>query len=119
MERKCEACPAEVHAVCRHAFGKFWGVKSHGGEGCDYPLDDAAKAWYAAGWKPNAPQARENAPVRVPYAGGVITLSRPAPAPQGAERGDSAIPPKMPRRPNRPKVSAAIMRQAEPFFKKN
>lgn len=52
MKRRCEECPADVQAVCRHAFGKFWGVKSHGGEGCDYPLDDAAKAWYAAGWKP-------------------------------------------------------------------
>ena len=86
MKRKCEECPADVQAVCRHAFGKFWGVKSHGGEGCDYPLDDAAKAWYAAGWK------GETVPFQLPKA------------------------PELPRRPVRPKVSANILRQAEIFF---
>ena len=108
MKRKCEACPAEVQAVCRHAFGKVWGVKSHGGEGCDYPLDDAAKAWYAAGWKPGTDAT--------------ISLTLPL--------KDEPKMPTRPRRPTaskiqsgmptRPKVSAALMRQADLFFgKKN
>ena len=103
MKRKCEACPAEVQAVCRHAFGESWGEKSRSGEGCDNPLDAVAKAWYAAGWTPEA-----------------------------KARGDMVIiddRPKMPRRPmrptvsmtqlkmpTRPKVSASILRQADIFF---
>ena len=54
MKRKCEACPAEVMAVCRHAFGKFWDARSGSGEGCDYPLDAVAEAWAAAGWRGEA-----------------------------------------------------------------
>ena len=104
MKRKCEACPAEVMAVCRHAFGKYWGDKSTNGEGCDFPLDDVAKAWYERGWKPGT--------------GATMSLTLPL---------DGA--PKMPTRPRRPtaskiqsgmptrpKVSAALMRQAELFF---
>ena len=100
MRRKCEACPAEVMAVCRHAFGKYWGDKSTNGEGCDFHLDDVAEAWRAKGWTPGT-------------AGVPITLPLP----------------KMPTRPRRPtvskiqsglttrpKVSAALMRQAELFF---
>lgn len=104
MKRKCEECPTDVQAVCRHAFGKFWGVKSHDGEGCDYPLDGVAKAWYAKGWKPGT--------------GATVKLTLPL---------DGA--PKMPTCPRRPtaskiqsgmptspKVSAALMRQADLFF---
>ena len=104
MKRKCEACPTEVMAVCRHAFGKYWNDKSTNGEGCDYPLDAVAEAWYAAGWKPGT--------------GATISLTLPL---------DGA--PKMPTRPRRPtaskiqsgmptgpKVSAAIARQADLFF---
>ena len=104
MKRKCEACPAEVMAVCRHAFGKYWGDKSTNGEGCDFPLDDVAEAWYAAGWKP----------------GTDATISLTLPLKDA---------PKMPRRPvrptaskiqsgmpTRPNVSAALMRHAEMFF---
>lgn len=126
MERKCAECPADVQAVCRHAFGKFWGDKSHGGEGCGHPLDGVAEAWRRSGWTPDAPQPRQNAPVSVPLKGAVITLAVRANAPQGRP---GAIPPKMPRRPmrptasktqltapTRPKVSAALVRQAELFF---
>ena len=108
MKRKCKACPAEVMAVCRHAFGKYWNDKSTNGEGCDYPLDAVAEAWYARGWKPGT--------------GAIVGLALPL---------DGA--PKMPTRPRRhtaskiqsgmptrPKVSAALMRQADLFFgKKN
>lgn len=104
MKRKCEACPAEVMAVCRHAFGKYWGDKSTNGEGCDFPLDDVAEAWYARGWKPGT--------------GATISLTLPL--------KDVPKMPTRPRRPTaskiqsgmptRPKVSAALMRQAELFF---
>ena len=91
-------------AVCRHAFGKFWDVKSQSGEGCDHPLDDVAAAWRKAGWTPDK--------------GATKTITLPLPSR-----------PKMPRRPvrptvkkiqspvpARPKVSAEIMRQADLFF---
>lgn len=115
MKRKCEVCPAEVKAVCRHAFGKFWDVRSRGGEGCDHPLDAVAEAWAAAGWKPEMKQRQGfvGDPVSVPVAGGVITLSRPEDLREG---GFAPRMPAMPRRPTRPKVSAEIMRQAELFF---
>ena len=100
MRRKCAECPEWTKTVCRHAFGKFWNDKSTNGEGCDFPLDDVAEAWRAEGWTPGT-------------AGVPITLPIP----------------KMPRRPKRPtvskiqlgmptrpKVSAAIRRQAELFF---
>lgn len=117
MKRKCEECPADVQAVCRHAFGEFWGEKSRSGEGCDNPLDAVAKAWYAAGWTPEA-KARGDM---------VIIDDRP-------ERPTaSKTQLKMPTRPRRPtaskiqsgvptgpRVSAAIARQADLFFgKKN
>ena len=104
MMRKCAECPPWTKTVCRHAFGKYWNDKSTNGEGCDFPLDDVAEAWYARGWKPGT--------------GATISLTLPL---------DGA--PKMPTRPRRPtaskihsgmptrpKVSAAIMRQAELFF---
>lgn len=91
-------------AVCRHAFGKYWGDKSTNGEGCDFPLDDVAEAWYARGWKPGT--------------GATISLTLPL--------KDVTKMPTRPRRPTaskiqsgmptRPKVSAALMRQAELFF---
>ena len=104
MTRKCKDCPAEVQAVCKYVFGRLWNDKSSGGEGCDCPLDDVAKAWAAKGWKPDERQTGKGEPVSVPVAGGVITLSRPANAPR------------MPTRPTRPKVSAGLARQAELFF---
>ena len=76
-------------AVCRHAFGKYWGDKSTNGEGCDFPLDDVAKAWYARGWKPGTGATRR------------IVLPLPVP---------------LQKMPRRPKVSAAIRRQADLFF---
>lgn len=108
MKRKCEECPADVQAVCRHAFGKYWNDKSMDGEGCDHPLDDVAEAWRKAGWTPEK--------------GVTKTITLPLPSR-----------PKMPTRPRRPtaskiqsgmptrpKVSAALMRQADLFFgKKN
>ena len=129
MKRKCAECPTEVQAVCRHAFGKFWDDKSHGGEGCDYPLDGVAEAWRKAGWTPDAPESAKTAIVRVPCGGGVVVLSRPPERVYAPPRASGAIPPTMPRRPvrptaskiqsgmpTRPKVSAALMRQANLFF---
>ena len=77
MRRKCAECPTEVVAVCRHAFGKFWNVKSGNGEGCEHPLDDVAEAWRAEGWTPESGATRR------------IVLPLPGPLP------------KMPRRPRR------------------
>lgn len=116
LARKCADCPAEVAAVCRHAFGAFWGGKSGGGEGCCHPMDGVAEAWRRAGWTPDAPRTRETAVVSVPFAGGVIALACPSDAPTGVPGAPGAVPPKMPRRPSRPKVSASIRRQAELFF---
>ena len=117
MMRRCEECPAWTQTVCRHAFGRFWEVRSGGGEGCLHPLDGVAEAWRKAGWKPDAQEAAKTAPVSVPAGGGIITLSVPSDAPQLPLRASGAIVPKMPRRPQRPKVSDAIARQAETFFK--
>lgn len=121
MKRRCEKCPTWTQTVCRHAFGKFWDVKSRNGEGCDYPLDDVAEAWRKAGWAPDAPESAKTAIVSVPCAGGVITLAKAENAPEPPSRASGAILPKMPRRPvrptmPRPKVSAEIMRQADLFF---
>lgn len=33
---KCESC--ETIRECKHAFGKFWSVKSNDGEGCEHPF---------------------------------------------------------------------------------
>lgn len=49
--RNCNDCPERTVAVCRYVFGKYWVDKSLNGEGCDYPLDEVAEAWYARGWK--------------------------------------------------------------------
>lgn len=104
MRRKCAECPTWTQTVCRHAFGKFWDVKSRNGEGCDFHLDDVADAWRKAGWTPDK--------------GVTKTITLPLPSR-----------PKMPRRPvrptaskiqspapARPKVSAEIMRHADLFF---
>ena len=138
MKRKCEVCPAEVQAVCRHAFGKFRGVKSHGGEGCDYPLDGVAKAWYAKGWKPGTgatvglvlptrptvhnaqlprrptvPMAQLKAPSRVPMA--QVTAPSPVPLAHVA-KANSRVNNLQLKMPRRPIVSARIAKQAELFF---
>ena len=139
MRRKCEVCPADVVAVCRHAFGKFWNDKSTNGEGCDFPLDDVAEAWYAAGWKPGTGSTMSiNLPLKdapkmpeMGCSGGgspVTKLHVKMPERGGSEGGStsqkSQLPsmPMRPRRPTaskiqsgmptRPKVSAALMRQA-------
>ena len=104
MKRKCKECPAEVQAVCRHAFGKFRGVKSHGGEGCDYPLDGVAKAWYAKGWKPGT---GATAKLTLPLEDAPNMPTRPRrPTASKIQSG----------MPTRPRVSAAIARQADLFF---
>lgn len=51
--RRCSDCPKRTKAVCRHAFGVFWCIKSCDGEGCAHPLDDVAEAWSNAGWTPD------------------------------------------------------------------
>ena len=33
MKYRCETCATA--ADCKHAFGRFWSVRSHGGKGCD------------------------------------------------------------------------------------
>lgn len=92
VSRRCALCPAWTRTVCRHAFGRFWGDKSRGGEGCAFPLDGVAEAWRRAGWTPGDGVTRE--------------ISLPLPAAPAAR-------PAMPRRPG---VSAATVRQAELFF---
>lgn len=77
MRRKCAECPPWTKTVCRHAFGKFWNVKSSNCEGCEHPLDDVAEAWRAEGWTPESGATRR------------IVLPLPGPLP------------KMPRRPRR------------------
>ena len=94
MERKCGECPAEVQAVCRHVFGKYWDGKSDGGKGCDHPLDGVAAAWRKAGWTPDK--------------GATKTITLPLPA---APRRPATL-----KMPIRPKVSARIAKQAEMFF---
>ncbi len=54
LTRKCRDCPDEVQAVCKYAFGRLWADKSDNGKGCDHPLDDVAKTWYARGWTPES-----------------------------------------------------------------
>lgn len=51
--RRCRDCPKRTKAVCRHAFGVFWCIKSGDGEGCDHPLDGVAEAWGKSGWTPD------------------------------------------------------------------
>lgn len=51
--RNCKDCPERTAAVCRYVFGKYWVDKSLNGEGCNYPLDEVAEAWYARGWMLN------------------------------------------------------------------
>ena len=102
--RKCADCPESVRVVCIHVFGKFWEEKSRNYTGCDEPMDGVAEAWYARGWEPGT--------------GATISLTLPL-----------KDVPKMPTRPRRPtaskiqsgmptgpRVSAAIMRQADLFF---
>jgi len=48
--RRCADCPANVFAVCRHAFGDKWGEKSSDGQGCNHPMDKVAEQWMAHGW---------------------------------------------------------------------
>ena len=92
VSRRCALCPAWTRTVCRHAFGRFWGDKSRGGEGCAFPLDGVAEAWRRAGWTPGDGVTGE--------------ISLPLPA---ARQGTPAM-------PRRPRVSAATVRQAELFF---
>lgn len=117
MTRRCEECPAWTQTVCRHAFGRFWANKSRSGEGCENPLDGVAGEWRKAGWMPDAQKTAKTAPVSVPAGGGIIALAAPADAPQRHLRAPGAIVQRMPRRPQRQKVSEAIARQAEIFFK--
>ena len=114
--RRCAECPADVAEVCRRAFGRWWEGKSAGGQGCNHPTDGVLEAWRRAGWRPDAPEARETASVSVPFAGGVIALACPSNAPAGVSRAAGAVPPRMPRRPSRPKVSAPILKGADLFF---
>ena len=58
--RRCSDCPKRTKAVCHHAFGVFWCIKSGEGEGCEHPLDDVAEAWSMDGWTPGS---GESAPI--------------------------------------------------------
>lgn len=68
--RRCSDCPKRTKAVCRHAFGVFWCIKSCDGEGCDHPLDGVAEAWGKTGWTPgtemSAPQETPVVDVKKP-----------------------------------------------------
>lgn len=95
MTRKCADCPEWTRTVCRHMLGKFWNDKSRNGEGCEHPVDCVAEAWKVQGWTPEKGTTKT---ITLPLAGGsTVSLTQL----------------KMPRRP---KVSAAIRRQAELFF---
>lgn len=52
--RRCSDCPKQTKAVCHHAFGVFWCIKSGDGEGCDNPLDGVAEEWIKAGLTPGS-----------------------------------------------------------------
>ena len=71
MKRKCKDCPKETQAVCRHAFGAYWCIKSADGKGCDHPLDGVAAAWKNRGWGANGEPAK------------AVTLSVPLDVTQG------------------------------------
>ena len=101
MARKCAECPADTAAACRHAFGVNWGDKSRNGEGCDHPLDGVAEAWRKAGWTPDKGATK------------AITLPLPS-----APRRPTTVSKTQLKMPTRPKVSAALMRQADLFFRK-
>lgn len=68
--RRCSDCPKRTKAVCRHAFGVFWCIKSCDGEGCAHPLDGVAEAWNKAGCTPgtemSAPQETPVVDVKKP-----------------------------------------------------
>lgn len=70
LSRRCGDCPKRTKAVCRHAFGVFWCIKSCDGEGCAHPPDDVAEAWRKAGWTPgtgmSAPQETPVVDVKKP-----------------------------------------------------
>ena len=100
MTRKCGVCPTWTQTVCRHAFGKFWDVKSRNGEGCDHPLDGVAEAWRKAGWTPDKGATK------------AITLPLPS-----APRRPTTVSKTQLKMPVRPKVSAKITKQAELFFR--
>ena len=59
MTRRCPDCPPLTQAVCRHAFGKYWRIKSAKGKGCERPADAIAEAWRRAGWEPQTVVAIE------------------------------------------------------------
>ena len=138
MKRKCEVCPAEVMAVCRYAFGKYWNDKSKNGEGCDHPLDGVAEAWKKAGWTPKdgetvglvlptRPTAQvaqlpvrptvHNAQLPRRTTGQNGQLKDPSPAHYAhVAKANSRVPMAQVKIPTRPKVSAKIAKQAEMFF---
>ena len=96
MTRMCAECPEWTRTVCKYAYDERWNEKSHGGEGCEYPLDDVAEAWKNAGWTPGE-------------AGAVPPLPK-------APRRRPTVAKTQLKVPTRPKVSAKIMRQADLFF---
>lgn len=105
MRRKCAECPEWTQTVCRHAFGKFRNDKSSNGEGCEHPLDDVAEAWSKAGWTPEKGTTK------------AITLPLPGPLPKMPRRQRRPTASKIQSgMPTGPKVSAALLRQADLFF---
>ncbi len=70
LARRCSDCPKRTKAVCRHAFGVFWCIKSCDGEGCAHPLDGVVEAWSKAGLTPgtemSAPQETPVVDVKKP-----------------------------------------------------
>lgn len=57
---KCAKC--QVVGDCKHAFGKYWSIKSRGGEGCSKPFPGWPKAWRR---KLEEPKAKEKMKVEV------------------------------------------------------
>ena len=75
MKRHCEDCPEKTVEVCRYVFGRWWKEKSHGGEGCDAPMSEVARAWYRAGWRPGR---GARVPLTVPLVQGDLEIEKGA-----------------------------------------
>lgn len=74
LARRCCDCPKRTKAVCRHAFGVFWCIKSCDGEGCAHPLDGVAEAWSKAGWTPDK---GKSVPIELPMTNEKRPLAHP------------------------------------------
>lgn len=61
-EYKCEGCPAKE--ACRHAWGKYWEGKSHGGVGCSAGFGKLMQKTVEVAKVEEAPKAPETLKLR-------------------------------------------------------